>query len=85
MDEPYTSDDYAAFIAYAGPPPEIMLHPNPFGERGSLEARIDYIAKCEEFCNQYFGPFPLHATRTKFYSAFTRWYSIRQLMGMDDT
>lgn len=89
MTEPYTSNDYVAFMAYAGPPPPMAAKQAGVQRMSALESRLDYIMKCGEFCQQYFGVNPPSKyknvnIRTEFYSAFMNWYAIRQLMEVYD-
>lgn len=90
----YTSDDYAAFLVFAGPPPSVarVNYRNGAAGKTDLQTRLDYVGKCDEFCQQYFGAPPrtggtvkLHVTEewVEFYSAFTKWYAIRQEMSLD--
>lgn len=73
----YTSDDFAAFLVFAGPL-----------DRGSLQSRLDYVGKCDEFCQEYFhGKKPTYTTKlhvgeewVEFYTAFTKWFAIRHEM-----
>ena len=87
----FTSDDYAAFMAYAGSPPLRVDRPNPLrvdrpnlARANALNARLEYIDKCNTFCNQYFEPCPTYEIRTKFYTEFMTWYRIRQHMQAKD-
>lgn len=83
----YKSEDYAAFLIFAGPPPA----DRPFRQSG-LQYRLDYVGKCDEFCQEYFhgkakepGRPSLHVGEDwiEFYTAFTKWYRIRQEMSQD--
>lgn len=75
----FSSNDYAAFIAYAGPP--LLIDSQRTGsDPSALTIRLEYITKCDEFCKQYFGPYPKYDVRAKFYRQFIEWYRIRQQM-----
>ena len=78
----FTSDDYAAFIAYAGSPPLIVGRTNL--AHVELTERLEYIGKCDVFCNQYFEPCPTRDIRTKFYTEFMTWYRIRKHMQAEE-
>ncbi len=81
----YTSDDFAAFLIFAGPLPPTR----PLGE-ASLQQRLDYVGKCDEFCQQYFKGKNKDATTemhyledwVEFYTQFTKWYAVRQEMSL---
>ena len=47
----YTSDDFAAFLIFAGPP---GIPNKPLGQ-SDLDVRLDYVGKCDRFCQEYFG------------------------------
>jgi len=81
---PYTSDDFAAFLTYAGPPfaeakQEQRLH------SGALQSRLDYVGECDKFCETYFKDRhnnlgPPFEDWVEFYTEFIRWYRITQEM-----
>ncbi len=80
---PYTSDDFAAFLTYAGPPlskeeAEKRLH------SGALQSRLDYVGECDKFCSEYFHtPARIEYDANEwveFYTEFIHWYRIRQEM-----
>ena len=83
--KPFTSDDFAAFLVYAGPPPSAGPSPEfGFYNQGKLAARLDYIQKCNDFCQEYFGEEVSYDPRSKvwsgFYTEFKKWFAIRQTM-----
>ncbi len=86
MINPYTSDDFAAFLTYAGPP----LSKEPLENRlhsGALQSRLDYVGECDKFCETYFKDRhnnlgPPFEDWVEFYTEFMHWYRIRE--GMQD-
>jgi len=75
----YTSEDFVAFLAYAGPPPRQRLVHN-IRNASYLEERIEYVNKCDEFCVEYFKEMCKPSSWGEFYTEFLRWYLIRQEM-----
>ena len=83
---PYTSEDFAAFLIYAGPPPSQLPANEQRLHSGALQFRLDYVGKCDDFCAEYFTQLcksaePLDPPEwVEFYQEFISWYKIRQEM-----
>lgn len=76
----YTSDDFAAFLVYAGPPPEMTQ----YRSQQDLDKRLAYVRLVDQFVHEYFDKHPgtMHVSDewVKFYTEFIKWYRIRQEM-----
>lgn len=76
----YTSDDFAAFLVYAGPPPSM----DTYRQQRDLDDRLGYVRLVDKFVHEYFGAPKSTAHMSdewvKFYTEFIRWYRIREEM-----
>lgn len=76
----YTSDDFAAFLTFAGPPPEMTQ----YRLQQNLDERLAYVRLVDQFVHEYFDKHPgtMHVSDewVKFYTEFIKWYRIRQEM-----